>query len=90
MKYQSLNTNFIASISLIGIAYVVVIIVAMHKLRPDYDPRSRYISEYAVGKYGQLASSSFVIFGLAILGIYLCLNTVLSVRVRSSLGLTFV
>ncbi len=86
--YQSLNINLIAMISLIGLAYFVVIIIIMHKLRPDYNPRSRYISEYAVGKYGQLAASSFVIYGLAILGIYLCLLTVLLVRAESNIGLT--
>jgi len=59
----------------------------MHRLRPDYNPRSRYISEYAVGKFGHLAVSSFVSYGLAILGIYLCLHTVLSVSGQSNIGL---
>ena len=88
MTYQFLNIKLIAMISLIGLAYFMIIIIAMHKLRPDYNPRSRYISEYAVGKYGQLAASSFVFYGLSILGIYLCLQTVLPIRAKSNIGLT--
>ena len=86
--HQFINIELIAMISFIGLGYFVVIMIAMHKLRPDYNPRSRYISEYAVGKYGQLAASSFVIYGFSILGIYLCLHTVLPVRVQSNIGLT--
>jgi hypothetical protein len=90
MKYHALNFKSMAMISIIGLVYLVIIIIAMHKLRPDYNPRSRYISEYAVGKYGQLATSSFVIYGLAILGIYLCLKTVLPFNVKANLGLTLI
>lgn len=88
MIYQSLNVKWIALIALIGLAYFVVTTIAMHRLRPDYKPQSRYISEYAIGKYGPLAASSFVIYGLAILGLYLCLKTVLLVTAKSNTGLT--
>lgn len=88
MKYQYLDIRLITMISLIGLAYHVGIVMIMHKLRPDYNPRSRYISEYAVGKYGQLAASSFVFYGFAILGIHLCLLAILPVRAKSDIGLT--
>ena len=90
VKYQYLTIESIAMISSIGLAYFVVIIIAMHKLRPDYHPRSRYISEYAVGEYGQLAASSLVFYGLAILGINLCLHTILPDRAQSNIGLTLI
>lgn len=90
MKYQYVSINLIAIISLIALAYFVVIIIALHKLRSDYNPLSRYISEYAVGKYGRLAASSFVVNGLAILGINLCLKTVLPVSTSSNIGLTLI
>lgn len=86
--YQYLDIKLISKISLIGLAYIIVILIAMHKLRPDLNPRSRYISEYAVDKYGKLAASSFVIYGLAILGIYLCLQAVMPGRAKSNIGLT--
>lgn len=90
MNYLSLNTKLLAIISLIGLLYFVVITLAMHKLRPDFNPRSRYISEYAIGKYGQLATSSFIVYGLAILEIYLCLKTDLPVKAKSNIGLTLI
>lgn len=82
------NMKFISMISLIGLAYLVSIVIAMHKLRPDLDARSRYISEYAVGPYGWLAKGSFLAYGVAILGVYLGLQAVLPVRTEFSLGLT--
>jgi len=88
IKYM--NIKLIAMFSLIGLAYFVVIIIAMHRLRPDYNPRSRYISEYAVGKFGHLAVSSFVSYGLAILGIYRCLQTVSQVKTKPNIGLTLI
>ena len=88
MAYQFINIESTAMISFIGLGYFVVIMILMHKLRPDYNPRSCYISEYAVGKYGRLAASSFVLYGLGILGICLCLHTVLTTRVQSNIGLT--
>ena len=88
VNFQSLNVKLIALLALIGLVYFVVIIIVMHRLRPDYNPRSRYISEYAIGKYGPLAASSFVIYGLAILGLYLCLESVLPVIAKSNTGLT--
>lgn len=54
-----LHVELVTRISLLGLGYLVVITIAMHKLRPDYNPLSRYISEYAVGEYGLLAASSF-------------------------------
>lgn len=85
---DSLNVELVTRISLLGLGYFVVITIALHKLRPDYNPLSRYISEYAVGEYGVLAASSFVVFGLTILGIYWRLLTILTIGVNTSIGLT--
>lgn len=90
MINQYLTINTIAIISSIALAYFVVIIIAMHKLRTDYHPLSRYISEYAVGKYGRLASSSLIFYGIAILGIYWCLQAVLPANAISNIGLTLI
>lgn len=89
MKYP-LTIALISVISQVGLGYFVLIIMVMHKLRPDYDPRSRYISEYAVGKFGLLAKSSFIIDGLSILGIYWCLKVECPFRTQQTIGLTLV
>jgi len=60
----------IASIAIVGISYFLTAVIALHFLRPDYDPVSRFVSEYAVGQYGFLMTSAF--FGLS-LGLWLWL-----------------
>ena len=41
----------LATLSLSGIAAFTGLVGLEHILRPDYDPRRRFISEYAVGPY---------------------------------------
>jgi len=44
---------------------VAVLIVMLHGLKPEIDPSWRFISEYALGRYGWLMSIAFVTFGVA-------------------------
>jgi hypothetical membrane protein len=61
---QAKQVARIATIAIVGIAYFLIAVVALHFLRPDYDPVSRFVSEYAVGSYGFLMTSAF--FGLSL------------------------
>jgi len=61
---QAKQVARIATIAVVGIAYFLIAVVALHFLRPDYDPVSRFVSEYAVGSYGLLMTSAF--FGLSL------------------------
>jgi hypothetical protein len=64
---MSVKASFVrqlAQLSLIGFAYFLGAVAVLHVLRPDYDPISRTISEYANGAYGFLMTSSFVMLGL--------------------------
>jgi len=54
----------IATLAIVGIAYFLIAVIALHFLRPDYYPISRFVSEYAVGPYGPLMTSAF--FGLSL------------------------
>jgi hypothetical protein len=47
-------------VALGGAGYFVVAVVSLHILRRDYDPFTRFLSEYAVGAYGSLMTSAFV------------------------------
>jgi hypothetical protein len=44
-----------------SVVYYVSAIVLLHVLRTDYDPRYRYLSEYVVGPYGALMTSTFFV-----------------------------
>jgi hypothetical protein len=52
--------NLVASyITLSSVVYYATAIALLHVLRTDFDPGYRYLSEYAVGPYGALMTSTF-------------------------------
>jgi hypothetical protein len=53
----------LGTISLGGVATFSGLVALEHVLRPDYDPRRRYVSEYAVGRYHEVMTAAF--FALA-------------------------
>jgi bacteriorhodopsin len=77
----------IATVAIAAIAYFVVIIVALHVLRPDLNPTSRPTSEYAVGPYGLLMTSAFFSMSLASWALVIALYEGVSQPARSRLGL---
>jgi hypothetical membrane protein len=48
------------------VAYYVTVGIALHFLEPEYDPRFRFMSEYAWGAYGWLMTTTFFVLGLAL------------------------
>lgn len=53
-----------ATLALSGIGYFTLAVIALHFLRPDYNPLHRFVSEYAVGPFGWLMTSAF--YGLSL------------------------
>lgn len=54
-------------LSLIGILYSLIVVGALHFLKPDYYPLTRYVSEYAIGEFGVLAATAFSVYGVSII-----------------------
>lgn len=50
-------------ISLLCFLCFVGLVAALHVVRPEYDPTSRFISEYALGAYGYLMTIAFFALG---------------------------
>jgi Protein of unknown function (DUF998) len=48
-------------------AYYVIVSISLHVLEPEYDPRYRFMSDYAWGVYGWLMTTTFFVLGLAAL-----------------------
>ena len=42
-----------------GAVLYVLTVGLLHVLRPDYNPARRFLSEYAVGKFGALGMAAF-------------------------------
>jgi len=81
------HTATFATMALIGIGYCLVILVAMHFLRPDYNPIRNTTSDYAIGPYGILMTSGFYALGLGSLALVIGLYQGLSQPARSWVGL---
>ena len=46
-------------------AYYAIVVTALHFLEPEFDPRFRFISEYALSAHGWLVTTTFFVLGLA-------------------------
>jgi Protein of unknown function (DUF998) len=73
-------------------AYYVIVLIVLHILEPEFDPRFRFMSEYALGDYGWLMTTTFFALGLAPLAAAIGLRAVnqLSRSIRIGLGLLVV
>jgi hypothetical protein len=49
----------------VSAAYYVIVVTALHFLEPEFDPRFRFISEYALSAHGWLVTTTFFVLGLA-------------------------
>jgi hypothetical membrane protein len=57
-------------------AYYVIVGTALHILEPDFDPRFRFMSEYALGAYGWLMTTTFFVLGIATFAVAAVLRVV--------------
>jgi len=55
-------------------AYYVIVGAALHFLEPEYDPRYRFMSEYAWSAHGWLMTTTFFVLVLALLTVALALR----------------
>src|SRR4030095_5871249 len=55
-------------------AYYVTVGAALHFLEPEYDPRYRFMSEYAWSAHGWLMTTTFFVLALALLTVALALR----------------
>jgi hypothetical protein len=78
-----------APLALMGITLFVMIVFALHFLRPDLNPISRPVSRYAVGPYSFLMATAFFSLGVGSLALVVGLYQGIAPAARSSIGLTF-
>ncbi len=59
------KTPFLAQVVLACVTYYVAVIVLLHFLSPHVDPRYQFMSEYAVGRYCSLMTTTFFVLSAA-------------------------
>ena len=57
-------------ITLFSVVYYAAVIALLHILRADFNPGYRYLSEYALGPYGALMTSSFFVLSIGSLALF--------------------
>ncbi len=60
-KASGFTSTFFATAAIAGFSYSVLALILMHALRPDYTPSNHMISDYAVGRYGWVMATWFVV-----------------------------
>jgi hypothetical protein len=53
----------------------VVLLILLHILRPDLDPSWRFISEYAVGRFGYLMIIAFLTLSAGYVSLFLAIRS---------------
>ena len=74
-------------ITLSSVVYYAVVVALLHLLRHDFNPRYRYLSEYARGPYGALMTSTFFVLSAGSLALSLGLYRLITSRLRFVPGL---
>ena len=76
-----------ATVTIVGVAYFALIIIALHFIRPDLNPISQQTSAYAVGPYSFLMTSAFFSMSVATISLVIALYNGLPQQARSRIGL---
>jgi hypothetical protein len=62
---MSKQTAVAARTVLGGLLVFLILVAVLHLLRSDYDFRSRWLSEYAIGQYGWMMNAAFITLAVA-------------------------
>jgi len=78
-----------STISIAADAYIAAALLLLHFLRPEFDPVTRVISNYAVGPYGFFMTAAFLAFAVSILSLTFAIYKGVLPPARSRVGLAF-
>jgi hypothetical protein len=68
----------LARAALGGVACFAAVVLAMHLLESDFDPRDRFVSEYVLGDWGLLMNAGFFALGIGTISLALALGRALA------------
>src|SRR5918998_1869222 len=78
---------FLALLAIVGMVYYLSSVAAAHLLRPDIDPVSEPVSDYAVGPFGTFVGVAIFALGVGSLALALGLRLGIAPAGRSRVGL---
>jgi hypothetical protein len=77
-----------ARVSFAAAATFVVLLAALHFLKPELDPSWRFISEYAIGDFGWIMVLAFLSLALSTVALYIVIRSEMH-TVAGKIGLAF-
>ena len=63
-----------ARLSLAGAGVFLVVLAALHIVKPEFDPSWRMVSEYAIGRHGWVQQLAFVTLALSCVGLFVAIR----------------
>jgi hypothetical membrane protein len=64
-NYSARIATVLQRVVFVCVAYFVVVLIVLHILEPGFDPRFRFMSEYALSHHGWLMTTAFFALGFA-------------------------
>jgi hypothetical protein len=64
-----------AGLSFASVATFVILLAALHLIKPEIDPSWRFISEYAIGDFGWIMVSAFLSLALSYVTLFIALRS---------------
>lgn len=76
------------TVSFVGAALSLLLIVALHVLKPEFDPSWRFLSEYANGRFGWVMRLSFFSMAISCASLFLAIRADVK-TLAGKIGLAF-
>jgi hypothetical membrane protein len=73
-NYSARIATVLQHVVFVCAGYYVIVAVALHILEPEFDPRFRFMSEYALSAHGWLMTTTFFVLGLATFAVAVALR----------------
>ncbi len=81
------NSKTTARMSIAGAALFLVLLVALHFIKPEVDPSWRMISEYEIGNYGWIMSLAFLSLSFSYLTLFITIRPEMPPTIAGRIGL---
>jgi hypothetical membrane protein len=73
-NYSARIATVLQCVVFVCAGYYVIVGTALHIFEPEFDPRFRFMSEYALSAHGWLMTTTFFVLGLAIFAVAVALR----------------
>jgi hypothetical membrane protein len=73
-NYSAKFATVLQLVVFLCVAYFVIVLIILHILEPEFDPRFRFMSEYALSAHGWLMTTTFFVLGLATFAVAMALR----------------